>query len=122
VVNNTLFIGIEDNTSIENSEEITFDIIVNEIRDVKLIGVGTYELSGDFQNELSISQIGVGNVNAYDLEVGNCSIISTGVGNCQVNVQDALNVTVSGIGTVYYKGNPSITQNVTGMGKLVNDN
>lgn len=122
VINSTLFVGIKENTSIENADEIRFDITVNEINDIKLIGVGNFELSGDFQDELSISLIGVGNVEAYDLEVANCTIVSTGVGDCKVNVRDILDLTITGVGTIFYKGNPVITQSVSGLGKLINDN
>jgi len=122
VVNNTLRIGIEKNVSIERAEEIRFEIVIDKISDIGLLGVGSYELSGDFQDELSISLIGVGSVNAYDLEVGSCSISLTGVGDCRVRVRDDINVSLTGIGNVYYKGNPSITQNVTGIGNLIDDN
>jgi len=122
VINNTLKIGVEDNISLENTVEIRFDIVINEISDIGLIGVGSFELSGDFQDELSISLIGVGQVDAYDLEVGSCTIISSGVGDCKVNVRDELNVTITGVGSIYYKGNPSINQNVTGIGQLIDDN
>ncbi len=122
VVNNTLKIGVAENISIKNTVEIRFDIVINEISDIGLLGVGSFELSGDFQDELSISLIGVGHVNAYDLEVGICTISSTGVGDCRVRVQDELNVTITGVGNVYYKGKPSITQNITGAGTLVEDN
>lgn len=122
VINNNLMIGIEDNISIEKAEEIRFDVVMNEIHDIGILGVGSYELSGDFQDELSISLIGVGDVDAYNLEVGRCMIVSTGVGDCRVNVRDELNVSITGVGNIYYRGNPTITQNVTGIGNLINDN
>ena len=122
VINGTLYVGIVENTSIENAEEIRFEITVNEINDIKLVGVGDFELSGDFQDELSISLTGVGNFEAYDLEVGACTIVLTGVGDCKVNVRDELDITLTGVGSIYYKGNPNINQNVTGMGSLINDN
>jgi hypothetical protein len=122
VINGTLFVGIQKNTSIQNAEEIRFEITVNEMNDFKLVGVGDLELSGDFQDELSISFTGVGNVEAYDLEVGICTIVSTGVGDCKVNVRDELDVTITGVGTIFYKGNPVITQSISGLGKLIEDN
>jgi hypothetical protein len=122
VINNTLKIGVEENISIENTVEIRFDIVINEISDIGLLGVGSFELSGDYQDELSISLIGVGHVNAYDLDVGICTISSTGVGDCRVRVQDELYATITGVGNIYYKGNPSINQNITGVGQLINDN
>jgi len=122
VINTTLFVGIKKNISIEKAEEIRFDISISEINNIKLVGVGNFDLSGDLQDDLSISLIGVGSIDAYDLEVGNCTIVSTGVGDCKVRVRDELDVIISGVGSVYYKGNPLITQNVTGVGSLVNDN
>lgn len=122
VINNTLKIGIEENTSIENTIEIRFDIIVSEVSDIGILGVGNYELNGDFQDELFISLTGVGNINAYDLEVGSCTIVSTGVGDCKVNVRDELDVSITGVGNVLYRGNPTITQNITGVGNVINDN
>jgi hypothetical protein len=122
VTNNTLKIGVKDDISIKNTDEIRFDIVINEISDIGLIGVGSFVLSGDYQDELSISLIGVGQVDAYDLEVGSCTIISSGVGDCKVKVRDELDVTITGVGNIYYKGNPSINQNLIGVGKLINDN
>jgi hypothetical protein len=122
VTNNTFRIGVKENISIKNTDEIRFDIVTNEINDIGLIGAGTFKLSGDFQDELSISLIGVGQVDAYDLEVGSCTIISSGVGDCRVHVRDELDVTITGVGSIYYKGNPSINQDIKGIGKLINDN
>jgi hypothetical protein len=122
VINNTFTIGVKDNVSIKNTPEITFDIVVNEISDIGLIGAGSFQLSGGFQDELSISLIGVGQIDAYDLEVGSCTILTSGVGDCKVNVRDELNVSIIGVGSVYYKGNPSINPDIKGIGKLINDN
>ena len=84
--------------------------------------MGNYILSGDDQDELTINLIGVGNVDAYDMKVGTCVISSIGVGDCKVHVLDELTVTITGVGNVYYKGTPSITSSVTGLGQLINAN
>ncbi len=120
--NSTLEIGVQENTSIRESKGIVFEITIPEIYKIELIGVGDFELSGDMQDELYISLIGVGTVRAYNLEVDVCHITSTGVGNCQVRVNNTLNVTITGVGSVYYKGNPAISSTITGLGKLVDDN
>ena len=122
VVNNVLKIGVEKGVSIQNAEEIRFDIRIPEINQISLIGVGDYILSGDYQDELIIMITGVGNVKAYGLEVGTCTITSTGVGNCEVRVKDKLNVTITGVGNVFYKGNPTISQSVTGLGSIIDAN
>ncbi|KPL17224.1 MAG: hypothetical protein AMS23_09615 [Bacteroides sp. SM1_62] len=122
VLNDVLQIGVEKNVSIENAEEIRFDITIPEISSVTLTGVGDYILSGDYQEELTIILTGVGNVRAFDLEVGTCTITSTGIGNCEVHVKNTLVVTITGVGSVYYRGHPGITQSVTGLGSLVDAN
>ena len=122
VNSSALEIGIQENTSIRESKGIVFEITIPEIYKIELIGVGDFELSGDLQDELYISLIGVGTVRAYNLEVDVCHITSTGVGNCQVRVNNTLNVTITGVGSVYYKGNPTISSTITGLGKLVDDN
>ena len=122
VVGQTLKVGVEDNVSLGNHEEIRFDITVPSITNIGLIGVGNYILSGDDQDELTINLIGVGNVDAYDMKVGTCVISSIGVGDCKVHVLDELTVTITGVGNVYYKGTPSITSSVTGLGQLINAN
>jgi hypothetical protein len=122
VINDVFKIGVEKNVSIENAEEIRFDITIPEIKSVNLTGVGDYILSGDYQDELTIIMTGVGNVRAFDLEVGTCTITSTGVGNCEVRVKNTLKVTITGVGSIYYKGHPTITSSVTGLGSLIDAN
>ncbi len=119
VTGQTLKVGLEDNVSISNHEEIRFDITVPSFTRIDLIGVGDFVLSGDEQDVLTITITGVGNVLAYDMKVGTCTITSTGVGNCQVDVSNVLNVIISGVGNVYYKGNPSVNVTLTGVGQLV---
>ena len=118
----TLIVGVKENVSIGNHEEIRFDITIPSIGKIELIGVGDFELSGDEQDELVIILMGVGTVKAFDMEVGTCIITSTGVGNCEVYVLDELTVTISGVGNVYYKGNPTINSTITGLGQLINAN
>ena len=122
VTGQTLYVGLEENVSIENHEEIRFDITMPSISGIELSGVGDFILAGDDQDVLTIDFIGVGNVEAFDMKVGTCYITLTGVGNCEVYVEDILDVTITGVGIVYYKGNPAITSSITGIGQLINAN
>jgi len=119
VANQTLKVELEENVTIENHEEIRFDITMPEINRIELTGVGNFVLSGDDQDELTIVLTGVGHVKAFDMKVGTCTITSSGVGDCEVYVLNELIVTISGVGNVYYKGNPAITETVTGIGELI---
>jgi hypothetical protein len=122
VVNNTLNIGIKKNISIDNSEEIKFDITIPAITKIELTGVGDFLLSGSDQEELTIILTGVGNVHAFNMKAATCDITTTGVGNCEVNVIDNLDVIISGVGNVYYKGKPVIKATINGLGQLIDSN
>ncbi|UCH13944.1 MAG: DUF2807 domain-containing protein [Bacteroidales bacterium] len=122
VVANRLVIGLKENTSISNTEEIRFEIEIPELTRVIHEGVGDFSLAGDYLMSLDIEYDGVGNIYSYDLPVYECSIISSGVGDCKLKIFDYLDVYLSGTGSVYYKGNPEIDSAVIGIGKLINDN
>ena len=111
------------NVSIENSEAIRFDISLPAINNIELTGVGDFVLSGESKGELTITITGVGNVTAYDMKVDTCNITFTGVGGCKSNISaNQLNVIISGVGNVYYKGDPTINITTTGLGQLINAN
>jgi hypothetical protein len=122
VVNQSLKVGHEKNVSIEDHEEIRFEITMPAINNIELTGAGDFVLSGDEQDELTITLTGVGNIKAYQMKVGTCNITFTGVGGCEVYVNNELNVIISGVGNVCYKGNPTINLTITGLGQLINAN
>jgi hypothetical protein len=122
VLGDVLEIGLQSNVSIEKADTIMFDITIPELSSVSLTGVGDYFLSGDYRDAFTIRISGVGNVKAFGLEVGTCNIIITGVGDCEVNVRDVLNVDITGVGNVHYKGQPSISSSISGIGALIDAN
>jgi hypothetical protein len=122
VADHSLKVGLQEHVSIETHNEIRFDITVPSISNVELTGVGDFLLSGPDQGELTITLNGVGNIESYELKADTCNIMLTGVGNCKVFVSNLLSGTLSGVGNVYYKGNPSINLNVTGVGRLIDSN
>ena len=122
VNNEELLLGLQNNVSIQTPYGLNAEITVPEITRVGVIGAGDFDLSGTPQGVLYIDIIGVGNVRAYNLTVDTCYITTTGVGDCYVRVNNLLNVLIAGVGHVYYKGNPSIISNITGVGSIVDDN
>jgi hypothetical protein len=122
VVGDELKIGLENGVNIERAEEIRFDITIPEITSLILTGVGDFILSGDYQEELTIILTGVGWVRAFDLEVGTCNITITGVADCEVNVKNEMIVTIIGVGNVYWKGHPTISSSISGVGALIDAN
>jgi len=87
-------------------------IAVNDI-DASLVevsvntGRGHITVQGKCQ-ELNLSNVGTGEINAYELEAKDvkCRIVGTGTVACTVN-GGALTLRGSGTGKLYYKGKPS---------------
>jgi hypothetical protein len=117
-----LTIWMDEGVTIQNHEEIRFEIVVNELFSLLHDGVGDMALQGGNQESLTIDFRGVGNIHAYALPVDNCIVMSTGVGNCEILVNNYLEVDISGAGNVYYRGEPEIISTGTGLGDLINEN
>lgn len=88
----------------------TMDIISN--------GVGDLALHGS-TDRLHITQHGVGRVNASGMNADTCHVGLSGVGSVEVRVNDHLHGYLSGVGSIYYHGMPSVEVNDTGVGHVV---
>ena len=82
-------------------------------------GVVDIEAQGITDN-LYVFSDAVSPVNCIALERKNVTVISGGTNDCYVNVQHVLEAHLSGVGDVFYKGNPdSILSEITGTGRLI---
>lgn len=62
---------------------------------------------------------GSGEVRAADLEVEECEVRISGSGDVEINVKQALDATISGSGSVSYRGNPNqVNSHSSGSGKV----
>ncbi len=53
------------------------------------------------------------------MEATQCAVRISGSGNVEINVKDELDATISGSGSVSYKGSPSkVNSNASGSGKV----
>ncbi|MDJ0646858.1 MAG: head GIN domain-containing protein [Flavobacteriaceae bacterium] len=89
--------------------------------EITLTGVGDVELEG-MTNILDITLTGVGDIETFELNSNICNVNLTGAGDVEVFVDNELDVIITGVGTVFYKGTPSITSNITGSGSIVDAN
>ena len=96
------------------------DLTVTDL-ELSLSGVGNFNLRGEAQN-LNINLSGVGDINAFPLETDVCNIRISGAGDAELFVNDELDVTISGVGDVFYRGTPTVTSNITGSGSVVDSN
>jgi len=72
-----------------------------------LTGVGDIRLEGS-ADEINFKLSGVGDIKAYKLEATKAKVKTTGVGSAKVSVSQDLYARANGVGSIYYKGNPSV--------------
>jgi hypothetical protein len=101
---------------IAGSGDIKLDVntptIVSEIA-----GSGSISLSGETKEE-TISIAGVGNYLAEELKAENAKVKIAGSGDVKLFVSTNLDVNIAGVGSVYYKGKPTVKQKVAGSGDV----
>jgi hypothetical protein len=68
--------------------------------------------------ELQVDMSGAGNVEAGELESQTAVITMSGLGSATVWVTEALDATLSAAGNLSYYGSPSVSENVSGIGKI----
>jgi len=96
---------------------IEFNIVAENL-ETEISGAGKVIMEGKVGiQEIEVS--GVGTYNGRELQSNECLINISGAGRAVVNVQDILDVRMSGVGHVEYTGNPQITQNISGVGGTV---
>ena len=67
---------------------------------------------------LKISLAGAGRVDALDLEAQSVEVEVLGSGTAEVNAVKTLSLMVIGSGTLRYRGNPKVTRNAIGRGRV----
>ena len=113
-----LQIGFKPDVTVNTSDEIRAEITIPSLWFAGITGAAEFELSGTRQFDLNIHITGTGNVDAFDMEVDDCYIQISGAGNCEVSVINKLDVVISGVGNVWYMGNPTVTTEVSGVGNV----
>jgi hypothetical protein len=85
----------------------------------KISGSGNVQISGGNVTSENFTVSGSGDLDTERLLAsGNISKVS-GSGNMILNVTESLDVTISGSGSIRYKGRPAISSQITGSGKLI---
>ena len=88
---------------------------------LELDGESVVVLSGSIDNQV-ISVAGITDFNNFDAESLNTVISLAGEGDFEISCSDELDLSIAGVATVKYKGNPQINQNVAGTLNLVDAN
>ena len=81
-------------------------------------GIGQCELTGTVTDQ-EIDINGIGKYGALGIESQNTSVEVNGLGDVKVTARATLNVGLSGGAKVVYDGNPTVTKQVSGGGKVM---
>lgn len=81
-------------------------------------GSGNITIAGGSAHDLSVRLTGSGDLKARNFSAVDAEVVLTGSGSATVSVTNTLNAVISGSGNINYYGNPAVTQNVTGSGRL----
>ncbi len=86
--------------------------------ELNISGAGDAHLTGKAE-ALAIQLSGAGSVEASQLVAKNVQVVISGAASAEVYASQSLDATVSGTGSVQYKGNPpTVRKNVSGVGSI----
>ena len=115
--------GLQDEVDIVDSDTILLTInMPNEIEAVQVGGVGTINIRGDKQENLLLEVFGFADINAYSMELDTCDVNILGHANYFIRVNDVIYGVISGIGNIYYRGDPELKVALSGQGQIFDDN
>jgi len=137
VVDGRLILGPEPGTTLNTTGPINYTLTVENLNALNLSGTGNIDAQDISTDNLAVTITGagavkaagetesqdvrisgVGSYQAGDLESKVAKINITGAGSAIVNVSEELDATVSGTGSVQYIGDPTVNQNVSGLGRV----
>jgi hypothetical protein len=137
VVDGTLYISFGSHV-IETDSLVQINIISPEVKEltfsgsgsvVSNIGIPFINLPGNGEitcvgetDQVSVRLSGTGAINLEKMTLQKAQVKITGNGNVSLHVTDNLDVTIQGIGVVYYSGSPQIQSKISGKGKIVEQN
>ena len=96
---------------------LTIDDLTATTLRVEGSGALSAELGGRVDDQY-VSISGAGSYNAERLQTATATVSVSGVGNVIVNAQRKLRASISGAGVIEYIGDPQVTENVSGMGRV----
>ena len=117
VIGESMFKTDDLELSVSGSGNLELDIDADEVES-GISGSGDIELSGR-ANSHRVSISGSGKLTADDLETGTYHIQISGSGSCRIYASKEIDASVSGSGSIYYKGEPDkVYSSTSGSGKI----
>lgn len=99
--------------------DVKIDGIQSDALKIDIDGSSTVSASGK-TDSLTAAIGGTGNLQANNLHSGNATLSIAGVGEAHVYVTDRLSADITGVGNIYYSGNPEkVDRRITGLGSVI---
>jgi hypothetical protein len=102
---------------VSGGAQVRLNRIEVDLFDGLLSGAGDIQVSGSAE-EIKLVNSGLGSFNAGELSCDQAAVELSGMGDVTVRVELSLKATITGAGSIYYYGNPSIEQNLNGAGSI----
>lgn len=84
---------------------------------VSLSGAGDFTVAGRADTQ-DVELSGAGSYKARDFATKTATVRVSGAGSAAVAVSDRLDAHVTGVGSITYYGNPSVTRDISGVGTI----
>jgi hypothetical protein len=117
VTNNLLYVDEKRGDGI-NPTKLVIDVYLPELENITLKGAGNIKIDNGNSSTLSLILSGAGNIEAQNYRIENVNVILSGTGNIKTWVTNNLSGNISGVGNIYYKGNPTKNVIITGIGNI----
>lgn len=99
------------------SSAITAEDLDLERLMISFSGSGSTRLTGAIGNQTIVVR-GMAIINNSDLVSQQVSVDISGNGTIEINAEETLDIKVAGMGNIHYRGNPTITQNISGTATI----
>jgi hypothetical protein len=105
-------------SDVSGSGKVVLAMNIADDADFSVSGSGRIQASGN-ADDVKTTISGSGKILAADLQAKSCNVRISGSGDVEINVREALDATISGSGSVSYRGNPSkVNSHASGSGKV----
>ncbi|HSU37732.1 MAG TPA: head GIN domain-containing protein [Propionibacteriaceae bacterium] len=140
VTDGTLRLGTKPNAMLINRDPVEYRVTVKDLTGLTITGSGNMTMPKVSTNELRsrisgsgtitvagtadtqrVDISGSGSFRAAELATRTASVDISGSGDTVIQVSDSLDVRITGSGSVRYRGNPGITEHISGSGDLIKD-
>lgn len=114
--------GSDFKLEISGASKVVIDNINVDNFSSDVSGAADIEVKGGAVKHASYEISGAGKILAFPLQANETTASISGAGKNEVTAISKLQATISGAGTIKYKGHPTITQEVSGVGSISDAN